>query len=292
MTLPTTKKELAKWLVTDTPGFVAYSSDAMKLARDIAFKGHCQRAEERGAAQPADLSGACKFSSMFVKCLFGGIIRGNDRHQFNIIDNLVCDLNADAADVKEMVAENFAVYAHDDVFFANPGHLESLFSCMPRVQSWVERFRAEHINYVPSQDPPADAQSASPDSVAQSTPLSPLTPELFKLAMTLQAAKNTYMLEEQLAEQLGLPGPQSWERRIRELFIVGFAGYADAIGVRRRDEALQALLGIPLDDDLKSLPNADLPRHFAIDFKARNGEYLRRLAPKTSPSAPTGPSIG
>ena len=60
-----------------------------------------ERADERGLDQPSDLTGSCKFSSMFAQRLFGGQLRGNHDHQYVLLPNdQILDLNVDAADVK------------------------------------------------------------------------------------------------------------------------------------------------------------------------------------------------
>lgn len=86
--------------------------------------------------RPEDLSGSCKFSSLFVAACFGGTVRGNERHQFAVVDGEIVDLNAQAADVHG----NPAAYRHDPAFFGNPDHLESLVSCVPRVKEWLREF--------------------------------------------------------------------------------------------------------------------------------------------------------
>ncbi len=87
--------------------------------------------------EPSDLSGSCKFSSMFAQKIFGGQIRGNYDHQFVVLRNgKVLDLNGDAADVKGIKTP----YIHDRRFFGNRDHKESMRSCEPRVERWVSDF--------------------------------------------------------------------------------------------------------------------------------------------------------
>jgi len=92
-----------------------------------------ERAQELGKSNPTDMSGACKFISLFGKTIFGLDIQGNWGHQYNITpDGKPLDL-----------AEGFSgevSYLHDSEFFNNPKHRESMASCMPRVRRWAEEF--------------------------------------------------------------------------------------------------------------------------------------------------------
>lgn len=87
--------------------------------------------------EPEDLSSSCKFTSLFAREVFGGEILGNSDHQFVRLHNgSILDLNAEAADVREMDDP----YEIDLDFFGSPDHAESMESCLPRVQAWVEEF--------------------------------------------------------------------------------------------------------------------------------------------------------
>lgn len=109
----------------------------IKLAREIAFAGWKGRARERGLGEPEDLSRACKFCSLFARHLFGGEIRGNEEHQFLVLPSGdILDLGEGAQDILALEAP----YAHDPAFWGCPDHLESLESCLPRVESWVRLF--------------------------------------------------------------------------------------------------------------------------------------------------------
>lgn len=73
---------------------------------------------------------AASLAACFTKLLFGGCIEGATSllHQFNVIDDEIFDLNANAADTKLHNA-----YSHDESFIGNEDHVESRISCVPRV---------------------------------------------------------------------------------------------------------------------------------------------------------------
>lgn len=124
------------WLARDTEGALPATGDNLERARAFVFGQWQARAAERGEPAPNDLSGACKFSTLFVKLVFGGRIEGQWSHQYNVVDGAVVDLNRDAADVRGLAQPHW----HDPVFFGNPDHLDSLQSCLPRVGEWAEKF--------------------------------------------------------------------------------------------------------------------------------------------------------
>lgn len=96
------------------------------------------RAKEWGRDIPNDLSGACKFASLFAQKLFGGKIRGNKNHQFVQLENgKVIDLTDDSRMVKMLKNP----YKHDKDFWENNTEIKkSLKSCEPRVEKWVKEF--------------------------------------------------------------------------------------------------------------------------------------------------------
>ena len=111
--------------------------ECLELAKMVLWEGWNERAQDRGEKEPEDLSRSCKFSSLFVWKLFGGQIRGNELHQFlRLSSGKILDLNADARDVQDLADP----WRHDPEFWGNEDHLESLESCLPRVDLWVERF--------------------------------------------------------------------------------------------------------------------------------------------------------
>ena len=98
---------------------------------------------------PTDLSGSCKFTSMFATRVFGGKGRGNEQHQYASVPgygNL--DLNADAADVMAMRTDADGSLSldpcwHHRKFWGNREHREAMASCVPRVDAWMAAFAAE-----------------------------------------------------------------------------------------------------------------------------------------------------
>lgn len=142
---PSSIRALKAWLKNDGPSTIHPDESMLALARKVALEGMHERAAERGLAAPEDLSNACKFSSLLFKSLFGGRIEGNERHQYNRLHGEIFDLNECATDVVKM-RQTFgdeATYRHDPIFFANPEHLESMLSCLPRVSRWAENFHAQ-----------------------------------------------------------------------------------------------------------------------------------------------------
>jgi len=95
-----------------------------------------ERAIERGSKEPVDLSYSCKFGTLFMKKVFGGIVKGNYDHQYNVIDGKIIDLSHDSADVLKLADP----YHHHKKFFGSKDHRDSMESCLPRVEQWVEEF--------------------------------------------------------------------------------------------------------------------------------------------------------
>jgi hypothetical protein len=105
-------------------------------ARDFVFEQWCDWARQRAAPRPQDLSGACRYGSLFMCRVFGGTLRGHYQHQFNDIDGLLVDLSRDAADVAAMRDP----WRHEPSYFDLPELQAELRSCQPRVEGWVERY--------------------------------------------------------------------------------------------------------------------------------------------------------
>ncbi len=82
---------------------------------------------------PATLEGACKFTSLFANRLFGGRMRGNQQHQFLELPN---GKIIDPVPVPGVANPQ----QHDEEFWMNPDHKDSLESCLPRVNEWVQEF--------------------------------------------------------------------------------------------------------------------------------------------------------
>jgi len=99
------------------------------------FRKWCDRADENHQERPTDLSSACKFASLFSFAVLGGVVAGNHSHQFNIVNGTVFDLCAGATDIS---SKN--VYFHDQLFWGNDEHVQSVKSCVPRVAAWLKEF--------------------------------------------------------------------------------------------------------------------------------------------------------
>lgn len=118
---------------------LAYSYEHFAQAKVFVFRKWCERAVERGAMPPTDLSGSCKYGSLFMNQVFGGIICGHYEHQYNIIGGRIVDLSHDAMDVGRLTNP----YLHEPDFFAIPKKQTALNRCLPRVEGWVVQFLAE-----------------------------------------------------------------------------------------------------------------------------------------------------
>lgn len=117
------------------PERLAPTEEIVRAASDFVFEKWVERAKERGWELPTDLSWACKFASLFAVCVFGGRMRGNDEHQYAVHPTYgIIDLTNGVMG-REM--------GHDAGWWANKDHVESMQSCVPRVERWVEEFLRE-----------------------------------------------------------------------------------------------------------------------------------------------------
>jgi len=139
--------------------------DNLRAARAFVMAKWRERARELGLPDPDDLSGSCRFSSMFAQGIFGGELQGNPAHQFVRLDGEVLDLNADARDVRERRAEWEAAqrkarigrrldgrewhardpHAHDRRYWWSMENQEALRRCKPRVDSWTREFIVRQV---------------------------------------------------------------------------------------------------------------------------------------------------
>jgi hypothetical protein len=124
------------------------TADNIELAATFAFSMWRQRWREQKADweskvgspyhtdEPSDLSGSCKFSSIFAALAFDADLDGNYDHQFAVKRGQIIDLNGGASDVMAMEKP----YGLDPIFFGSRDHMASMKSCMPRIISWLCAF--------------------------------------------------------------------------------------------------------------------------------------------------------
>jgi hypothetical protein len=129
---------MTDWTI-DHEGQLAYSYQRFAQAKVFVFRKWCEKAAERQVLAPVDLSGSCKYGSLFMNQVFGGIIHGHYQHQYNIIGGRIVDLSHDALDVGRMTNP----YLHEPDFFIIPEKQASLNRCLPRVNRWVVQFLQE-----------------------------------------------------------------------------------------------------------------------------------------------------
>jgi hypothetical protein len=120
-------------------GALRYSYERFALAKVFVFRKWVELAAERRIATPTDLSGSCKFGSLFMNRVFGGALRGHYQHQYNLIEGRIVDLSHDAVDVGRMQDP----YLNEPGFFDIPEQRASLNGCLPRVELWALEFLAE-----------------------------------------------------------------------------------------------------------------------------------------------------
>ena len=118
---------------------IHYNSAHFAHAKDFMFRMWCIFAIERKVPAPSDLSGACKYSSLFTQKVFGGTIEGNYAHQYNRIDGRRVDLSHDSLDVARLSHP----YDHEPDYFLIPEYQKRLKLCVPRAERWAERFMRE-----------------------------------------------------------------------------------------------------------------------------------------------------
>ena len=125
--------------VKQQEGFLQSTPENIAKARTFLLRKWKERAVEIGREVPVTLESACKFCSIFAQRVFGGRLEGHYDHQYvRLQDGSILDLT----DAVGLDKEN--AYRHDRRFWGNSDHRESMKSCEPRVNRWVEEFKAEN----------------------------------------------------------------------------------------------------------------------------------------------------
>jgi hypothetical protein len=132
------------WLLDDLEGIIEPTEYNLKIMQKFCMDMWKKRAEERQVEVPKDLTNSCKFTSIFLRHFIGGEIGANECHQFVIKDNDIFDLNKDACDVLNMKEPYFQDYE----FIGNPEHIESIETCIPRIEKWIEVFHQHYFPYL------------------------------------------------------------------------------------------------------------------------------------------------
>jgi len=122
-------------------GRLPYTYENFAKAKVFVFGKWRENAVDGKRIQPTDLSGSCKYGSLFMLYVFGGTIRGHYEHQFNFINGRLVDLSHDAVDVGRMSNP----YLHEPEYFVIPEFRAALTQCMPRAEQWAEEFLANQV---------------------------------------------------------------------------------------------------------------------------------------------------
>lgn len=132
--------DLQLWIIGDwescivRPPFVERTPENIAQAEFFVFKKWRERAKYLNLPAPDDMADGGEFASLFAQLIFGGERRGNSDHQWvEFADGGRVDL-ARSKDPR---------YEHDDEFWMNPEHRESLSHCKERVRGWVAEFRTK-----------------------------------------------------------------------------------------------------------------------------------------------------
>jgi hypothetical protein len=120
-------------------GRLPYSYAYFAKAKLFFYDRWCDPALNPAPLASTDLSGACRYGSIFMQQVFGGAIRGHFEHQYNFINGRLVDLSHDAADVGRMRHP----YLHEPDYFLIPELQASLAQCLPRAQLWAQEFLAD-----------------------------------------------------------------------------------------------------------------------------------------------------
>lgn len=92
-----------------------------------------------------------------------------------------------------------------------------------------------------------------------------VTGAFLSLALAIRSAKNLYIHESQMAEDLGLEKPDDWFTRCDDLFTKTYAAQADAIGLKRNRITLEALVTLDIPEECMKTDIDKLPTLFVFD---------------------------
>jgi hypothetical protein len=129
-----------KWMKQKFDPRLEATEEALDEARAFVFEKWCERAQRLGRPTPYDLSSSCRFSSLFVRFVFGGTLKGNLRHMFNEIDGQIIDLNKNALDVRNMEQNQMQPYCHVESDILHPDYRERVETCVLFVKQWSDEF--------------------------------------------------------------------------------------------------------------------------------------------------------
>jgi hypothetical protein len=127
--------------LSETSSFpIPATVENVEKARAFLIKKWKERSKEMLRPAPEDLTGACKFASLFAQKVFGGEIRGNWHHQFVVL------AGGEKLDLTAGLTRDRIDYRHDPEFWNNPEHIRSMQSCLPRVEAWANEFVKSNLN--------------------------------------------------------------------------------------------------------------------------------------------------
>ena len=111
----------------------------LQLANEIADELWRERNAER-LLQSEDRSGSCKFASLLARSLFGGTLAGNQNHVFVKRRGRLLDLNEAQQDVLKLGEKAYV----EDKSLSDRAYRDSLGSCLPRVNRWMEEYERRY----------------------------------------------------------------------------------------------------------------------------------------------------
>jgi hypothetical protein len=124
------------------------TDDMIAKATSFAARKYAERVREANpllardhpSLVPSDLSGGYKFAALFAQRLFGGVIRGSQHHLWLVCHGKKIDLCANSGLTKAIGKQ--ADFHHPNLLKLKTFH-DSLNSCKPRIEQWVNEFLAQ-----------------------------------------------------------------------------------------------------------------------------------------------------